>query len=377
MRLLKLDSIHPINYLQMKQQEWKNQLHGWSRSEYHSRLIALRCNFSDFYTHNLNLYGWQSEEFFMNDWVYIMKTAKELYGSSYKYKRLQHQVRTKLGFIEPEWRLKVLRDYITAYNPDVIFCREHTNIPGSFWKPYRKNILLVSRLSAHLPAEWSPLDFDLIYTDLPHYRDFFVFNKIETLYNHHGFDERILGEVKKNTSAYPVVFIGGLGYDLFHQRTMFFSELAKDPAIGFKWWGYYSGTIDEQLVNSCQGLAAGLDMFNIYFNSKIVVNDYIDIAGGTAVNQRIFEVMGVGALLLTRESATIYQYFPPGSLVTYSSEEDCKEKIRYYLQHEDERKKIAAYGQSVILEKYSYSRLMKQMSEEIAERVNKKNQSTT
>ncbi len=376
MRLLKLDSIHPISYLQLKQQEWKDELHGWSRSAYHNRLISLRCNFSDFYTYHLNQCGWGAEEFFINDWVYIMKTAKELYGSSYKYKRLQHQLRKKLGLIEPEWRLKVLSDYIAAYKPDVIFCREHTNIPGSFWKPYRKKHFLVSRLSAHLPAEWSPLDFDLIYTDLPHYRDFFVFNKVETLYNHHGFDARILTEVKQNTSPYQVVFIGGLGYDLFQQRTEFFSELAKDPAIGFKWWGYSSGNIDPELTASCQGVAAGLDMFNIYYNSKIVVNDYIDIAGGTAVNQRIFEVMGVGALLLTRESDTIHQYFPPGSIVTYTDVADCKKKINYYLEHEAERKKIAAFGQSVILEKYSYATLMQQMSKEINERVTKKNQST-
>ncbi|HLP36109.1 glycosyltransferase [Lacibacter sp.] len=371
MRLLKLDSIHPLDYLLHKQQEWKPDIADLTRKAYYDRIIALRCNFSDFYTYNLNRLGWQSEEFFINDWMYVYKLAKELYGSTYKFKRLVHQLRNRAGLIEPEWRLKVLKDYIDAYKPDVIFCREHTNIPGSFWKQYRKKIFLVSRLSAHLPAEWSPLDFDLIYTDVPYYRTFFEFNKIETLHNYNGFDERILNELTKNKEPYDVVFIGGLGNELFQQRTRFFTDLAADDQFGFKWWGYSTGTIEQPLTDAYQGLAAGLAMFNIYYNSKIVVNDYIDIAGGTAVNQRLFEVMGAGSLLLTRESPSLVEHFPPGSYVTYKNLEECKGKISYYLRNEDERKQIAALGQAAVLAKYSYAKLMQLISEDLTTRVTK------
>ena len=370
MRLLKFDTIHPHDYLLSKQAAWKSEIDSWTKTEYYNNLIALRCNFSDFYTYNLNKLSWQSEEFFINDWMYTYKLAKELYGNSYKAKRLLNLLKNKAGLVEPGWNLKVVRDYIEEFKPDVIFCREHTNIPSSFWKPYKKKILLVSRLSAHLPIDWSPLDFDLIYTDLPYYRDFFVFNKIDTLYNHHGFDERVLNELTVTDKSHDVVFIGGLDQQIFSKRTAFITELAKDEQYQFKWWGYYSGSLDQRLMDTYNGLAAGIDMFNIYRNSKMVINDYIDIAGGTAVNQRIYEVMGVGSLLLTRESSTIHDYFPKGSIVTYTSLEDCKEKIRYYLKHEEERQQIAALGQSVILEKYNYRNLMKQLSQEMKDRVN-------
>ena len=369
MRLLKFDTIHPHAYLQAKQAAWKSEIDGFTRAAYYNKLISLRCNFSDFYTYNLNQLSWQSEEFFINDWMYLYKLAKELYGNSYKFKRLIHLWRKKAGFIEPEWQLKIVRDYIDAFKPDVIFCREHTNIPSHFWKPYKNKIFLVSRLSAHLPLNWSPLDFDLIYTDLPHYRDFFVYNKIETLHNHHGFDARVLDELAVLDKPYNVVFIGGLDHQIFSQRTAFFTEIAKDDSCEFKWWGYYSGALDKHLVDTYQGLAAGIEMLNIYHNSKIVINDYIDIAGGTAVNQRIFEVMGVGAMLLTRESPNIHSYFPKGSIVTYTNLEDCKEKIRYYLNHESERKQVAAFGQSVVLEKYNYKDLMQFLSRELKDRV--------
>lgn len=371
MRLLKFDTIHPHAYLQSKQAAWKDEIGNWTRSEYYHKLIALRCNFSDFYTYNLNQLSWQSEEFFINDWLYSYKLAYELYGNRYKFKRFENILKQKAGFAVEEWNLQIVRDYIEAFKPDVIFCREHTNIPSSFWKPYKKKILLVSRLSAHLPNDWSPLDFDLIYTDLPHYKDFFVYNKIETLYNHHGFDERILNELTVSERTNDVVFIGGLDQQIFSQRTAFLAEVAKGEGYQFNWWGYYSGSIDQRLVETYKGLAAGIDMFNIYKNSKIVVNDYIDIAGGTAVNQRIFEVMGVGALLLTRESPTIHEYFPKGSVITYTSLEDCKDKIRYYLKNEDERKHIAAFGQAVILEKYNYKDLMKLLSSELKDRIKK------
>jgi Glycosyl transferases group 1 len=371
MRLLKFDSIHPHAYLQSRQTAWKDEITSWSRSEYYKKLIALRCNFSDFYTYNLNQLSWQAEEYFINDWMYTYKLANELYGNTYKLRRFENLIKQRAGFAVPEWNLKVVCDYIEEFKPDVIFCREHTNIPSNFWKPYKNKLLLVSRLSAHLPANWSPLDFDLIYTDLPHYRDFFEFNKIETLHNHHGFDERILSELTVTEQTNDVVFIGGLDQQIFSQRTAFLTEVAKEKGYQFSWWGYYSGTIDQRLIETYKGLAAGIEMFNIYKNSKIVINDYIDIAGGTAVNQRIFEVMGTGALLLTRESPTINTYFPKGTVVTYTNLEDCKEKISYYLQHEQERKQIAASGQSVILEKYNYKDLMKILSGELKERIKK------
>lgn len=371
LRFLKLDSIHPLEYLITQQQQWKQEFPSLSRKAYYDKLVALRCNFSDFYTHHLQQYGWEAEEFFINDWMYIYKIAKELYGNKYAWKRLIHLFRLQAGFIEPEWKLKVLADYIETYQPDVIFCREHTNIPGSFWKPYRNRIFLVSRLSAHLPQNWSPLDFDLIYTDLPHYRDFFTYNKVETLFNQHGFDERLLAETSLTKEQYDVVFAGGLDAGIFSQRTSFFAEIAGSDEYRFQWWGYYSGAIDERLLTTYKGVTGGLSMYNIYRNSKIVINDYIDIAGGTAVNQRMFEVMGTGSLLLTRASASIADFFPEGTYVTYSSLEECKEKIRYYLTHEEERKRIAAAGQQVILQKYSYKKLMEQLSSELKERINK------
>jgi spore maturation protein CgeB len=61
---------------------------------------------------------------------------------------------------------------------------------------------------------------------------------------------------------------------------------------------------------------------------------------------RLFEATGMGAMLLTDEDSDIGLVFEPGvEVVTYSSYEDCVEKIRYFLEHESERERIALKGQ--------------------------------
>ncbi|HQY21449.1 MAG TPA: glycosyltransferase, partial [Ignavibacteria bacterium] len=47
--------------------------------------------------------------------------------------------------------------------------------------------------------------------------------------------------------------------------------------------------------------------------------------------------------------------------------EECKNKIIYYLENENEREDIARRGQNFILENYNYHSLMKILSENLKE----------
>lgn len=65
----------------------------------------------------------------------------------------------------------------------------------------------------------------------------------------------------------------------------------------------------------------------------------------TDVNYRTFETLGAGTFLLTNETPGLDTLFQIGKhLVTYTSVEDCLEKMWYYLGHEKERKAIADAG---------------------------------
>lgn len=365
MRILKFDTIHPVEYLRIKQEEWKDEIPQLSRKEYLNKVLALRSNFSDFYTSGWQKSGWQAEEFLAFDDIYLDKVAKEVFGSKLWFNKQKNQLLNKLRPVELRWQKQVMAAYIHQFKPDVIFVREDTRIPSDFWRWFGGQALLVSRIACDVPRQWHHKDWDLVYTSTKEYVDFFTLNKIPTLTNSNGFAPRILTELEKGDKRYEVSFVGGLNPYSFVTRTNLMSHLAQH--LNFVWWGHGGEVFKSSspLAKTWQGHTSGLAMFQIYHDSCIVANDYIDMAANQAVNQRIFEVMGVGTLLLTREAANLSKMFPKDLFITYTNEKDCVDKAQYFLKNEAEREEIAAKGQQFILENYSYDHLMKTMSEEL------------
>jgi spore maturation protein CgeB len=67
--------------------------------------------------------------------------------------------------------------------------------------------------------------------------------------------------------------------------------------------------------------------------------------GDESSGPRPLEVLGSGGFLLSNANAGLLSLFEDGKdLVTYTSLEDLKEKARYYLDHPDERTRIAEQG---------------------------------
>ncbi|MNI96120.1 Spore protein YkvP [compost metagenome] len=58
---------------------------------------------------------------------------------------------------------------------------------------------------------------------------------------------------------------------------------------------------------------------------------------------------------MTDERSDLLNFYNPGEeIVTYQSPEDCMDKIRYYLAHEDERREIALRGFRRTLLEHTY-----------------------
>ena len=75
--------------------------------------------------------------------------------------------------------------------------------------------------------------------------------------------------------------------------------------------------------------------------AKIVMNTmhYAEIEG---FNARLFETAGCGAFQIIDWRADLQRCFEPEQeVVTFQTMEDLKEKVRYYLEHEKERREIA------------------------------------
>ena len=70
---------------------------------------------------------------------------------------------------------------------------------------------------------------------------------------------------------------------------------------------------------------------------------------------RAFDIMGAGGFLLTNYQADFFDYFQPGEdFVYYESEADLLYKIDYYLNHEEERKRIAGNGHDKVKQLHTF-----------------------
>lgn len=367
--LLKFDVIHPHAYLQRKHREW-DDLDALSLDAYRDRLNALRSNYSDYYTHYLDPDVWEGEEFYLSDPVFLQKVEEELYGTAAPVQRTKHRVLSRLGR-GPGRQRAVVRDYIQARQPDVLFARSQP-FPSAFWQAFRDQSLLVARLSARMPKRWHPEDFDVLYTDVPIFRDFFELHDVPTYLNDQGFDPRVAEELADVPFKRDVSFVGGLGTKNFRRRTQVFEQVAAEVE-NFQWWGYWWPSWDDtqptdefpNLQRTFQGPTSGLEMFEIYKSSRVVLNDYVDTADGLGVNQRMYEVMGVGAFLLTRDAPNLEEDFRDQMFGTFQSADECIEQIRHYLAHPDERQRLADRGQQYVFEHYNYRDIVRDFGQTV------------
>lgn len=370
MRLLKFDSVHPAGFLLQARKSWKD-LRTLDADSYRDRVIALRSNHSDSYTHYLQRLGWEAEEFFQADEVFCRKVARKLQPEGVDLFQRLASFLPRRAWLRSQERFETIRGYIRHACPDILFVLEWSEVPSSFWRQFREQCLLVGRLSAPKPPGWHPADWDLLYTNGAGYHRSFRDHGVPTFEALNGFDRRILEETVDHGKSIEVAFVGGLG-GFFETRTRLMRSLAQHGLL--EWWGYGLQELGRRdpLRRVYRGLTSGLPMYQIYRDSRIVVNDYIGIAGGLAVNQRIFEVLGVGSLLLTREDDSLAERIPCDCFVSYRDEEDCLEKARKYLADDSERERIAARGQAWVLEHREYGGLMRLLAGQLEETYERK-----
>lgn len=87
-----------------------------------------------------------------------------------------------------------------------------------------------------------------------------------------------------------------------------------------------------------------------YCESKVVFN----ISMTDDINMRTFETMATGSFLLTNWIPTIEEMFDDGKhLVLYRSLDEMIDKAKYYLDHDEEREKIAQAGYEEVMAKHT------------------------
>jgi spore maturation protein CgeB len=143
-------------------------------------------------------------------------------------------------------------------------------------------------------------------------------------------------------------------------RVAFFANLMK---YDVKIWGYrppFFVKIPKAVDKMYQKKPVlEQDKFYAFTNAKIVVNNlhYSEIWG---LNARAFEVAGTGGFQLVDWRPGINQLFEDGKeIVTFRGIDDLKEKIDYYLIHDEDRTRIADAGRQRAVKEHTYKHRLK------------------
>lgn len=103
--------------------------------------------------------------------------------------------------------------------------------------------------------------------------------------------------------------------------------------------------------------------------ARISLNFSHSVENTHQLKGRVIEIMFSGALLMENRNPEIERYFKPMSeYVEFTSREDLAGKIRYFLEHEEERAAIAAAGRRRALELFGGSRFCDQLEGALAAR---------
>lgn len=175
-------------------------------------------------------------------------------------------------------------------------------------------------------------------------------------------DRRIYGS--------EIAFIGTLEpTELYRFRSERLHRIIKE-GYTLRWWGRSVSRKIKNLKLKMSPLGKSYGGKEVYLKefTRVVRTSKIFIAFDAApsvrkcVSVRLYMALGCGAFYMCQYVDGIEEIFlPDEEIVTFSSEDEMIDKIRYYLPREDIRKKIALKGQEKVLREHTYQNRVKQL----------------
>lgn len=150
---------------------------------------------------------------------------------------------------------------------------------------------------------------------------------------------------------WDVSFVGTLvPHHLYNERVAALSAL-REFRLGV--WSVHD--VPSELKPFYRGAALGDETMDILSASPMTVNPHGDFMryGG---NLRLFEAAGLGVFQLVDDRPGVAVWFKPDEhLVIYRSPADLRDKVAYYLKHEDERRATAEAARAHALAHHTYA----------------------
>lgn len=111
----------------------------------------------------------------------------------------------------------------------------------------------------------------------------------------------------------------------------------------------------------CEPVYMENEMYKVFYASKINLN--MTLRGiETGLPQRIFDIMSVGGFVMSNWQEEIGELFDiDKDIVVYHSVDEYLDKVKYYLDHENERVRVGVNGYMRVRDNYTYPIILKQM----------------
>ena len=169
------------------------------------------------------------------------------------------------------------------------------------------------------------------------------------------------GTLSQEESTSEVAFIGNNNGDEYRLKFLKFLGRRYELTVWGKGWDALRGycRVPDRRV-------FGEDYRAVCKNTKIILGLHSFLGmrskAGT-VSNRIWNTLACGGFLLYQEVRDFSLLRDGEHLVFFSGIMDAKDKIEYYLLHEEERRRISSEGQREVLENHSYTSRVKEMLE--------------
>ena len=169
-------------------------------------------------------------------------------------------------------------------------------------------------------------------------------------------------ELVKN-KKYNISFIGTRKPEYYSDREKYLMNI-KD--LGLNIWGTEDWA-KTSLSECYHGRSLGAQRYDIYSQSKIVVDVKRDSIPLDGLGNRPFEVAGCGTLFMTNcpHEDIERSYRDNKEVVSFKNVNELREKVIYYLSHEKEREDIASAGYNRTVAEHTYIHRVKQLLDTI------------
>ncbi len=192
--------------------------------------------------------------------------------------------------------------------------------------------LIDSHLNLEIHLEWAK-HFDFVFiAQLEYVPIFRERSNPNTFWLPLAADETVHAK-RSNVKKYDVGFVGSINSSIHNRRKNLLDKINSYVPVAYK-----------RCFDS--------EMAEFFSESKIVFNNAIK----NDLNMRVFETLSIGSMLLTDRTIGNGQeeMFKDGEDLVVYEDDEIVEKVKYYLEHDEEREKIARRGYEISHAAHTY-----------------------